>query len=338
MLIALIQFTVAAGIIIVAGTYLSKFADEIAERTGFGRLLIGSILLAGATSLPELSVDISAVRKGMVDLAFGDLIGSSVFNLLILAFLDLSVHSKGKMLSRQAARHALSGNVGAALTTVVAVALLTPHVLGAGELLGISYGLWLVGAGYLMGVRLIYFDQRASQAEVAATAAAHDDSQVARQSWRSSLLGFMVAAAVIVVTGPFLAEAAGLIADASGLGKTFVGTTLVAFSTSLPELVASLAALRMGALDLAIGNVFGSNAFNMILLLPLDLIHPGPMLAAVSSTHAITCLAAIGATLVVVLGQLYHAERRRRVIEPDATLVIAIVFGALWLIYRSGGS
>jgi len=333
---AILQFAITAGIIIVAGTYLSRFADEIAERTGFGRLLIGSVLLAGATSLPELSVDISAVRKGMVDLAIGDLMGSSLFNLLILAVLDLSVHSKGRMLSREAARHALSGNVSAALIAVVAVSLLTPHVLGNGEILGISYGLWLVGAGYLLGVRLVYFDQRVSRAEAAATLepAAH----AAAGSWRTSALGFATAAAVIVVTGPFLAEAAGHIADASGLGKTFVGTTLVAFSTSLPELVASLAALRMGALDLAIGNVFGSNAFNMILLIPLDAIHKGPILARVSASHAITCLAAIVATLVVVLGQLYHAERRRKLIEPDATLVIVVVFGALWLIYQSGAS
>lgn len=332
---AILQFIVSAGIVIVAGTYLSRFADEIAERTGFGRLLIGSVLLAGATSLPELSVDISAVRKGMADLAFGDLMGSSLFNLLILAVLDLSSHSKGKMLSREAARHALSGNVGAALAAVVAVGLLTPHVLGSGELLGISYGLWLVGIGYLMGVRLVYFDQRNSRAEAVAVLPAQSHSVA--ESWHRPALGFAAAAAVIVVTGPYLAEAAGQIADASGLGKTFVGTTLVAFSTSLPELVASLAALRMGALDLAIGNVFGSNAFNMILLIPLDALHRGPILAAVSASHAITCLAAIVATLVVVLGQLYHAERRRTIIEPDATLVILIVLGALWLIFENGG-
>lgn len=333
----ILQFLASAGVIIVAGTYLSRFADEIAERTGFGRLLIGSVLLAGATSLPELSVDVSAVRKGMVDLAFGDLMGSSLFNLLILAILDLSVHSKGRMLSREAARHALSGNVGAALTAIVAVGLLTPHVLGSGEILGVSYGLWLVAAGYLMGVRMIYFDQVASRAEATADATPAK-AKSPTGSWRTSVLGFALSAAAIVVTGPFLAEAAGAIADASGLGKTFVGTTLVAFSTSLPELVASFAALRMGALDLAIGNVFGSNAFNMMLLIPLDLIHRGPLLGAVSGAHAITCLAAIVSTLIVVLGQLYHAERRRRVIEPDATLVIATVLGALWLIYWNGGT
>ena len=75
-----------------------------------------------------------------------------------------------------------------------------------------------------------------------------------------ALAGFGISALAILVSGPYMAEAAGQIADETGLGKTFVGSTLVAFSTSLPEIVSSLAALRMGAIDLAIGNVFGSNA------------------------------------------------------------------------------
>lgn len=83
---------------------------------------------------------------------------------------------------------------------------------------------------------------------------------------------------------PFLAQAAGQLAEASGLGGTFIGTTLVALATSLPELVATLVPICLGAADLAIGNLFGSNAFNM-LLLPLDLAFPGSLLAGVSQTH-----------------------------------------------------
>jgi cation:H+ antiporter len=334
MTFALFEFATSAVIIIIAGTFLSRFADEIAERTGFGRLLIGSILLAGATSLPELTVDISAVRSGMADLAFGDLLGSSLFNLLILAILDLSTQSRGKMLSHRAARHALSGNLSAVLTAVVAMGILAQPVLGGGEVLGVSYGLCIVLLGYLMGVRMVYLDQKFSRIEAEAVGATPEHSTTS--SWIYPAIGFAVAALVIVVVGPYLAHAAGEIADASGLGKTFIGTTLVAFSTSLPELVTSLAALRMGAVDLAIGNIFGSNAFNMLLFIPLDLVHRGPILAHISPHHAITGIAAIMATLIVVLGQLYQVERRRRFIEPDAYLVLIVIFGSLWIIYRMG--
>jgi len=332
---AILEFLASAAVIIFAGTYLSRFADEIAEITGLGRLLIGSILLAGATSLPELSVDISAVRTGMADLAFGDLMGSSLFNLMILAILDLSTQSKGRMLSRQAARHALSGNLSVAIVAVVTLGLLAQPVLASGQWAGISYGLWCVLAAYVFGVRLVFMDQKASRIEAISEGAELSHSR--KGHWSLPFIGFAIAAAVIVFVGPFLAEAAGKIADASGLGKTLVGTTLVALSTSLPELVTSFTALRMGAHDLAIGNVFGSNAFNMLLLIPLDLVHNGPLLADVSKSHAITAVAGILATTVVVMGQLYQVERRRRLIDPDATLVLLIIFGSLWLVYRMGG-
>ena len=200
---AITQFAISAFAIIIAGTYLSKYADEIAERTGLGRLLIGSILLAGATSLPELSVDIAAVRSGIADLALGDLMGSCLFNLLILAILDLSWHSRGKMLSRQAARHALSGNVSSALLAVAALCLLSKSVLGSSQVLGISFGLWLIVFGYILGVRLVYLDQQASRRESAATITS--DSPITQSGLLHPALGFLAAAAVIVVAGPFLA-------------------------------------------------------------------------------------------------------------------------------------
>lgn len=327
----LLQFLVCAAVIIVAGTFLSKYADAIAELTGLGRLLVGSVLLAGTTSLPELTVDISAVRMNLADLAVGDLLGSSLMNLLILAVLDLSHHSRGKMLSRQAAAHALSGSLSAALIALVALGLLTGKTLAPYSILGVSPAIYVLIFAYVFGVRLVYLDQR-----IAARTAAEAGVQVpspATMTLGRALFAFSLCALAILIAGPYLAEASGQLAERTGLGGTFVGTTLVAFSTSLPELVATLAALRLGAFDLAIGNVFGSNAFNMILLAPLDVLHEGSLLAAASPGHAITCVAAILATQVAVLGQLYQSETRTRLIEPDAWLVILIVIGALVLIY-----
>ena len=91
--------------------------------------------------------------------------------------------------------------------------------------------------------------------------------------------------------------------------------------------------MRMKAFDLVIGNVFGSNAFNMLLFLPLDAVHPGLLFADVSQSHAVTSLAAILATAVAVLGQLYHVEKRWRIIESDALLMLLILGGGLYLVY-----
>lgn len=329
---AVLQFVVTASVIIVAGAALTRFADAIADLTKMGRLLIGSILLAGATSLPELMVDINAVRFDLPDLAVGDLAGSSLFNLLILAVLDLTQRARGQMLSRTSAAHALSGTASIALTALAAIFILVSHRWPHLAVGGIGVGCLTILVAYAFAVRLIFYDQRIS----AQQAESHGKEVLVpagRLTFPRAVVGFVISAIAIVIAGPFMAASAGTLAELTGLGNTFVGSTLVAFSTSLPELVATTTAVRMGAFDLAIGNIYGSNAFNMVLLLPLDLICPGSLLAVVSQTHALTCLAVVLITSVALMGQLYQVEQRIRFLEPDALLVILLVLSSLGLLY-----
>lgn len=338
MLPVVVEFVFLAAVIVVAGTFLSRSADTIAEVTGFGRLLVGSVLLAGATSLPELTVDISAVRLGLPNLAAGDLLGSSLMNLLILAALDLSMYSRGKMLSRASAGHALSAIVSMALTSWVGLAILTAGSLPVASLWEISLPTWGLVVGYLLGVRMVFLDQRLSmlalEASQAAKASPPTQSETQKPPlWKPAGI-FLTAALVLVLTGPRLAKTAGGLAEISGLGNTFVGTTLVALSTSLPELVSTLVALRMNAVDLAIGNIFGSNTFNMLVFVPLDALHQGSIFASLSASHVVTCLAVIMASTIAVMGQLYGVEKRKPILEPDAWLVVVVIIGALFLVYR----
>jgi len=339
MLVVLLEFLALATVVAIAGTYLARSADQIAEITRLGRLLIGSVLLAAATSLPELTVNISAVRQGMPDLAVGNLFGSGLMNLLILASLDLVHRSGGKMLSREAAPHALSAILGIALTAIACLAILTAPRLPEVSLLGVGIWSWGILVAYILGVRMIFLDQRVStravaKAEEATTAPVEIGNESAPPPLWKPVFVFSVATLVLFLSGPRLAHSAGQLAELSGLGKTFVGTTLVALCTSMPELVASITALRMNSIDLVIGNVFGSNAFNMILFLPMDAVHPGSLFADISSTHTVTSLAVILATAVAVLGQLYHVEKRWRIVEPDALLMLLILGVGLFLVYR----
>ena len=328
---AVATFVILATIIVVAGTILTRCADAIAEITGWGRLLVGSLLLAGATSLPELSVDLSAIRMNLPNMAVGDLIGSSLMNLLILAVMDLSHRSRGKMLSRAAAAHALGGTLGIALTALVGVGILIapriPHI----SLWNVHITVWAIAIGYLFGVRVVFLDQRIAAREAKERGAVEEAPR--RSNLNRYIAGFALAALAIMFVGPRLAEAAGTIAELSGLGSSFVGTTFVAISTSLPELVASITAIRLGALDLVIGNVFGSNAFNMVLFVPLDMAFPGALFAAANSAHLISVLAVVACTSVVIMGQLYQREPRVLVLEPDAWLVIGMISTALFLVY-----
>lgn len=331
MLELILQFSASAAVIVVAGIYLAKATDSLAEVTNMGRLFAGSIFLAGATSLPELLVDVSAIRKGMPDLAVGDLMGSSLANLFILAVADLIHKNPQKMFSRAASQHALSAAMSINMTVIAAMAIfLGPQLAG--------YGIGEVGLGpiaivvsYLLGLRMVYHDQqgRRPPSEVASV-------EGKRSALLRAISTYAVCAGAILLAAPYMAESAGQIADISGLGKTFIGSTLVAFCTSLPEIVSTIAAVRMGAFDLAVGNIFGSNAFNMIILLPLDFVHEGNLLGAVSRGHIFTALAVVFATSIAVMGQLYQVEKRKKLIEPDAIAVMTVVVGALYLLYWAG--
>lgn len=326
---AIIHFALSAGAIVVAGIFLARASDSIGEITKLGRLFAGSILLAGATSLPELLVDISAIRKGMPDLALGDLMGSSLMNLLILAVADLLHRNPNKMFSRAGAQHALAATISINMTVLACIAIfLGPQLagLGLGE---IGLGPLAIAGTYILGIRLVYYDQKAL-----VPAALREEGGKRRLA--SSLSIYFASALAILLAAPYLAESAGKIAELSGLGKTFIGTSLVAMCTSLPEIVSTAAAVRMGAFDLAVGNIFGSNAFNMIILVPLDLVHEGNLLGSVSRAHVLTGLSVILATSVAVMGQLYQVEKRKKFIEPDAFAVIGIVLGTFFLLYWLG--
>jgi cation:H+ antiporter len=149
-----------------------------------------------------------------------------------------------------------------------------------------------------------------------------------------ALGGYAACALVILAAAPRLAASADAVAELSGLGQTFIGTTLLALSTSLPELVTTVAALRAGASDLALGNIFGSNTFNMAMLLPLDAAHPGSILAEVQPVHAVTAFCVCAVTSLAVAGQLYRRKERARFIEPGAELMAASIIAFLYLLYR----
>ena len=329
--LSIIKFVMSATIIVIAGFYLTKCADSISELSKLNRLLVGGLFLAGATSLPELFVDLSAVRKNMPNLAVGDLLGSSLFNLLILAIADILHKGTGKIFTRTSGAHALSAAMSINVTALTGMAIfLGPYLshFSFGEI-GIS-PLVIVGA-YLLGLRMILFEQ--SEIVEKRDRGPIPEKFKHKRALASAIAGYFVSALIILIMAPFLAEGAGNIADLTGLGKTFIGSTLVALCTSLPEMVSTITAVRMGAFDLAIGNIFGSNSFNMILLLPLDLVYVGDIFNSISRIHILTAFAVILATSVAVMGQLYQVERRKKFIDPDAFAIIGIVIGSLALLY-----
>ncbi len=327
MLLAL-QFISLAAVIVVAGLFLTKYADAIADATGLGRTLAGLVLLAAATSLPELAVDCAAVlmTPPAPNIAVGAVVGSSVFNLLILGVMDFCHWRKDRIISPESAGHALS-----AITTITLTAIVVLFVLLKDfplEWMSVGLGPFLVFLIYMATLRLIYLDQ------VVAAEGKSTDEASSPYGLKHAIIGYVVATAVIFIAARYLAPTADKIAQVTNLGGTFVGSTFVALTTSLPEVVTTFAAVRMGAFDLAVGNVLGSNAFNMAILFPVDVFYrQGSLLKDADQSHAVTGVAVIVITSIVCLGLLYRPKKRYWLLEPDAALVIVLSVAAFVALY-----
>ena len=340
-------FVLSALVVGAAGMRLARHGDTIAARTRLGGLWVGSVFLALATSLPELMTSASAAVIGAVDIAAGNLLGSSMANMLILALITLLPAGAGLF-----GRAALDQVLGASLAIVLnclagafALAELSPSFGGVG--LG---SLVLLGV-YLLGTRTLYRHSALARASVSvaelelppaaegsppgrgAPATAEPAVGRAAPALRGAIVGFLLAAAVITAAAPVFAATAERIAELTGMSQTMMGTWLAGLATSLPELVTSLAAVRLGAFDLAVGNLFGSNAVNMVIFVPLDVAYrSGPVFDAIDPAHAISALIASAMMGLSLVALVSRARRRFSMLEPSGIAMIALyVLGMLVL-------
>lgn len=332
-----LMFAVSAAVIVIAGTKLSRYGDEIAELTGLGRLWIGVVLMAAATSLPEVLTTVSAAWMDAPDLAAGDLFGAGLTNMLTLGLIDL-LHRQKRVWQQAALEHTLTAALAMVLTGLAAFFVLL-HITVAH--LGVGLGSLALFILYVFGMRMVFRQEnmkrrrREQEVLVEGLAATHEGTTTRKAELRWAVVGFALGAGALLLAAPFLAWSAGRIAEDTGISATFIGTSLVAIVTSLPELVTAFAAVRLGAFDLAVGNLFGSNAFNMAAFLFADAAYRGGgLLGRVGSAHALTALWSIVMMNIGLMGIIYRAEKRFMLIEPDSLLMIAAYVLGLWLLFQ----
>jgi cation:H+ antiporter len=323
-------FLASAAAIVWCGARLSRYGDILAEKTGLGRTWIGVLLMASVTSLPELVTGVSAVTYARVpDIAVGDVLGSCVFNLLILASLDV-VERDRPISARAQQGHVLSAGFGILLLSLVGISLFQGERIRPFGWIGL-YSLLFV-AIYLVAIRLVYFYEKRQLAQFIGQRAEALRYQEIRL--QAALLGYGWNALVVIGAAVLLPRLGAGIAEATGLGQTFVGNIFVAAATSLPEVVVSAAAVRIGAIDLAIANLLGSNIFNVLILAVDDLFFlPGPLLSFVAASHLIPALAAIAMASIAVIGLTYRAEKKLLRMSWDSMAMIFVYLANLMLLY-----
>jgi cation:H+ antiporter len=322
-----LEFLAVTALILFSGSRLTRYGDIISEKSGLSRLWLGTVLMAGVTSLPELATGLSAVASGLPDIAAGNVLGSCAFNVLILGLLD-ALSRKVPLSSRVNQANILSAGLSILFLGGVSVSLfLGPKLPALGW---VGWYTPLIVAGYFATMRTTFkFEKRR-----ATSAADNDGREASAMSLRQAVLRYAFHAAVVVVAATFLPSLAERIAEMTGLGQTFVGTIFVAVATSLPEVTVSVAALRIGAVDMAVGNIFGSNLFNMLILAVQDIFYfKGPILSHVSSTQMVPALAAMAMTGLAVAGLIYNSEKKRFLWAWDSFGVILVYAVNLVLLY-----
>ncbi len=323
-----LTFLLSGAAVAGAGMRLAKDGDTIASGTGLGGMWVGAILVAAATSLPELVTDINAVLQQNVSLAVGDLFGSSMANMFVLAVADLTTRQP-RLLTRVAMNQVLVGTLGVLLTVLAVLGVLA----GAGPR-SVPFG-WstaVVGFVYIVGMRLLH---RNREEPPFRTPAEVEQRKAHPRALQRAFVWFALAALVILVAAPSLAASTARLADQLGVAQGFAGMLLLAITTSLPEAAVSFRSVRAGSYNLAVGNLLGSNCFNMAALVPLDLVHgAGSMLAEVDPGLAVGGLFGTLLMTLAMLDVMNKSERRIWILEPGPAFMVFTYLAGLYATYR----
>ncbi len=318
-----LAFIVLAVFIWKAGSRLTREVDELAEETGLGRGFLGVFLLGLITSLPELLSTLTAGVLKNWDLGLGNIYGSNVFNISMLIWADLVNRRVTDSLSYSVSRQSLVSAMGA----LVMVSML-------------SLGLYLYGAGYglpLAGMPVmdwfILFAYFAVGLGMWSAEKANGNGEERGVLNRNRVLRIGLLSLAVVVAGVAIAVVCDRISQISiggvPLGGTLVGGILLGMATSLPEFTVSISAIRLGAVDMAVGNVFGSNMFNVVIIPVVDLLVPGTMLAG-SLEHLFSYGVIVLMTSIFVLFALMRQVKKIGPLSP-ASYLLGIIY-LLWAV------
>ncbi|MCH7873145.1 MAG: hypothetical protein IID33_15725, partial [Planctomycetes bacterium] len=316
--------------------------NTVAERMNLGAGWVGLVLLATVTSLPELVTGATATWLDNVDLAFGNIFGSCSFNITLIVLLNALIGG-GSVLRGVGSTHALTSSFGLLLMAEALLGLVlfdkfTPTP--AGEIV------WalLIFVTYGICMKLIYSQERATAAKISEVS---ERQRVGSGIW--SRIALM--ATILVVASWWLARIGDVLSTheikmiGRPLGATFVGACFLALATSLPEIVTSITAVRLGKLDLALGNIFGSNMFNVFVIPLLKIVSLAGgqpiLLKSQPLGNVDNLIAGLLAVLLtaITIGALAYKSRQRlpRRFGFDSILIaVTYVAGMILLVMEAG--
>ena len=326
-------FAVAALVVVVCGVLMANLADRLADLTGLGEAVTGAVLLGAATSLSGTVVSIASALDGRASLAFANGVGGIAAQTAFLAVADL-VWRRGNL---EHAAADLANIFQAALLMlllslpVLAYAGPETTVLGVHPASAALLGLYVFGVVATGRIRDRPMWRPVSTRDTRADTPDEDRDDTGR-ALLPVAAGFAALLAILGAAGWTIAGAGGRIADVAGLSDTTVGALLTAVSTSLPELVTTVAAVRRGAAQLAVGGIIGGNAFDVLFLMLSDIAYrDGSLYHAIRPGDLLWVGAGLTMTAVLLLGLIARQRRGPADIGVESIALLVIYAGAVLL-------
>ncbi len=332
----LMLFAVLTGFVWVSGSRLAVYADEIADRKRIGKAMMGFVFLAAATELPEMATTAAASISGNATLVLSNMFGGITMQTAILVFADaIAVHAALTFYPRKVTP-VLEGTLLVLLLTL----LLGITALGDRELFwNIGIGTVVLMAAYILAVILLRNHDKKNvwtPVEVPEEHAVNLRRDCETLSTSNLYWRFAIASLVILVCGAMLVFVAEVLGQQSGLGSSFIGVSILAASTSLPELSTTIAAARLGAFTMAISNIMGSNLIMLALLLPADILYrSGPLLLSIDRPARLALISGVLVTAIYMVGLLTRSKIRVLGLGIDSFVVLAVYLCSLILFYQA---
>lgn len=290
---AVLIFIASAVVSIIAANRLAAYTDIISKETRIGGMAAGMLLLAVATSLPELTASVSAAVIGNAAIVVGNGLGSILFNMFALFVLDLYFRRKRLFLEVHN-NHVYTGVISLVLCTMAGIFLLIDV---EAQFLSISWMSVLMVLTYFGGIWLVAKKDKADKVPT------EGDKKMGRQkSIKSTIFWFVFFAVIILISGSGLSIAGDQIARTTGISATAVGSVLIALTTSLPDGVSVYTALKLGNANLAVGTILGSNMFNVFVIPLSDIFYTeGSIWSHAGDQNILIAIAGFFLTVIVMI-------------------------------------
>jgi len=330
--VALAIFATATLVILVAGSRMAGVADRLADRTGLGEALVGAVLLGAATSLSGLTTSVVAASRGLPELAVSNAVGGIAAQTVFLVAADF-FHKRVNL------EHAAASIENLLYGILLAGMLAVPLIAMGGPdwtLFGIHPASLFLAGFYLLGLRLArktrHFPQWQPE-QTRETRMDEPDEDNAKMSLPSLIIQFVLLAGITGLAGWGIAVSGETLMVTFSLSESLTGALLTAIATSTPELVTTIAAVRRGALTLAVGGIMGGNLFDVLFLAGADTAYRGGSIYhAISGQQSFLLALTILMTAVLIAGLIVREKRGFARIGFESSLVLVLYLGGMALL------